>query len=232
MSEPPRTKKQIVVLISGNGSNLQALIDATTTTTTTTTTTAATPALADTSIALVVSNKPSAYGLERAARAGIPTLTPSASLAAFKKDGKTRTDYDLALAQSILDRFAAVTSAAQQPDLLVLAGFMHVLSADFIALFPCGIVNLHPALPGQFDGAKAIERAFDAAKKGDIDRTGVMVHWVIPEVDRGEVIVKREVEIRKEDTLEDLEARIHSVEHVLIVEGVREALFGASKRKL
>jgi phosphoribosylglycinamide formyltransferase len=88
--------------------------------------------------------------------------------------------------------------------------------------FPIPCINLHPALPGAFDGAEAIPRAFEAFQRGEVARTGAMVHRVIKEVDRGEPLVVREVEIKKGDTLADLEARIHGVEHEIIVEGTKK----------
>lgn len=86
------------------------------------------------------------------------------------------------------------------------------------------IINLHPALPGEFAGTKAIERAWKAGKEEGLKRTGVMIHEVIAEVDAGEAIVTEEVELKEGEGLEDLEERIHSVEHGLIVEGVRRSL--------
>ncbi|KAL2916313.1 Bifunctional purine biosynthetic protein ADE5,7 [Polyrhizophydium stewartii] len=212
---------RLVVLISGNGSNLQAIIDAT---------------RADrigAQVALVVSNRRGVFGLERAATAGIPTLVKT--LKPYRDQGKTRVDYDVDLAVEIKARLAELAAAdpasvplgadPSQPDLIVLAGFMHILSAEFLAGFADGrVINLHPALPGAFDGAHAIERAFDSFQRGEIANTGVMVHKVIPQVDRGEVVVKREVPILKTDTLATLEERMHSVEHELIVEGVRAML--------
>lgn len=82
-------------------------------------------------------------------------------------------------------------------------------------------MNLHPALPGQFDGAHAIDRAYEAFKKGEIKNTGIMVHKVIADVDRGEVILQCPVPIQETDSLQDLEERIHSFEHKLIVEGAQ-----------
>ncbi|KAJ3068720.1 hypothetical protein HDU98_008141 [Podochytrium sp. JEL0797] len=203
--------KKIAVLISGNGSNLQALIDALNT-----------PLLPNTQIALVVSNRLNAYGLQRAEKAHIATLTMT--LKAHKDQGLTREEYDLDLADAILDKFFKA-SGGGTPDLIVLAGFMHILSAPFLAKFPPGLfVNLHPALPGQFDGAHAIDRAFAAFQEGKIPGTGAMVHRVIPEVDRGEVILTEQIPILPGDTLETLEERIHGVEHVLIVKGVKTAL--------
>jgi phosphoribosylglycinamide formyltransferase len=197
-------KPSIVVLISGNGSNLQAIIDATEN------------GMLNATISLVISNRKAAFGLERATKHGIPTLLHQ--LKPYTSNGKSRIDYDIDLAQKILDNVKDVK-------LIVLAGFMHILSKEFLdTLNGIDVINLHPALPGEFDGAHAIERAYDAFKEGKISRTGIMVHKVIPEVDRGEVILQREVPIDVNDSLQDLEDKIHKTEHVLIVEGCRKVL--------
>jgi len=104
---------------------------------------------------------------------------------------------------------------------------MHILTPEFLTpIADAGIkvINLHPALPGEFAGAGAIERAWEAGRKGDISRTGVMIHEVIAEVDAGEAVVVEEVKLREGETLEELEERIHGVEHGLIVEGTRRTL--------
>jgi folate-dependent phosphoribosylglycinamide formyltransferase PurN len=108
--------------------------------------------------------------------------------------------------------------AAHQPDWVVLAGWMYVLSGAFLDRFPNRVINLHPALFGAFPGAHAIERAFDAYQRGEIAHTGVMVHLVPDEgVDCGPVLAQESVQIHPRDSLADLEARIHSVEHRLLV---------------
>lgn len=191
--------KRVVVLISGNGSNLQALIDA--------------QAESDYQIVAVVSNKASAYGLERAKQANIPTQ--SLSLKAFKEAGKSRLDYDLAIAEIIM---------GYQPDLVVLAGWMLIVSSQFIDALGGKLINLHPALPNQFAGAHAIEDAFNAYQRGEITHTGCMVHYVIPEIDAGPVIAQARVDIYPDDTLETLEERMHQAEHQLIVHAVNLAL--------
>ncbi|KAI8967519.1 phosphoribosylglycinamide formyltransferase [Mycotypha africana] len=198
---PERT---IVVLISGSGSNLQALIDATQ------------EGRLRAKIIAVISNRQKAFGLERAKKAGIPTDT--FSLKKFREQGQSRIDFDVAIAKTIQERY--------HPALIVLAGWMHILSPEFLSFFEKqnNIINLHPALPGQFDGAHAIERAFEAFKQGKITHTGIMVHKVIADVDRGEVILKREIPIEQNDTLETLEERIHSYEHKLIVEAAQAFL--------
>ena len=198
--------KSVVVLISGSGTNLQAIIDAITS-----------QQLPDTAISLVVSNRAAAFGLTRALTAGIPTFY--FPLKPYTDQGLSREQYDADLAQRVKEELGG-----KEPDLVVLAGWMHILSSHFIQKFPCGLINLHPALPGQFDGAHAIQRAYEAFVAGQCDHTGVMVHWVIPEVDRGEVILSRRVEIVKGDTQEMLEERIHLVEHGLLVEAIHKVL--------
>lgn len=193
--------KRLLIMISGSGTNLQALIDA-----------CKTGAL-DASIVAVFSNRVDAYGLERARQAGIPTVT--FPLTPYKQACKQRSDYDYDLARLV---------ATFEPDLLVLAGWMLILSPVFLNHFPQRVINLHPALPGQFPGTDAITRAYAAFQRGEIDHTGVMVHWVIPEVDAGAVIVSATIEISDQDSLEDLAERIHDTEHRLIVEATARAL--------
>ncbi|KAI0047148.1 phosphoribosylglycinamide formyltransferase [Auriscalpium vulgare] len=201
---PPR---RIVVLISGSGTNLQALIDA-----------QDTPALPNAHIVLVLSNRKAAYGLTRAASARPPIPTAYLALAPYLKAhaNATRADYDAAVA-------ALVVGA--QPDLVVLAGWMHVLSERFLdAVSPIAVINLHPALPGAFDGAHAIERTYAAFQRGEVRGGGAMVHRVVREVDRGEPLVVREVEIREGEAMEAFEERLHRTEWEIIVEGARKAL--------
>lgn len=201
-------------LVVLSGSNLQALLDTK-------------PKL---NIIHVLSNRKAAYGLTRAANASPPVPTSSFALKPFltAHPGKSREDYDSQLADLVVE---------QRPDLIVLAGWMHILSDLFLnKLFhpehssagssttkkPIPIINLHPALPGAFDGAHAIERAWQAFQDGQIQHTGVMVHEVVPEVDRGRPIAVREVECRKEESVEALEARIHAVEHDILVEATQK----------
>ena len=99
--------------------------------------------------------------------------------------------------------------AAFEPDLIVLAGWMLILSPAFLNHFPQRVINLHPALPGQFPGTDAIDRAYDAFQRGEIDHTGVMVHWVIPEVDAGRRDRQHRGRNHAHDSLEELEARVH-----------------------
>ncbi|GAB4485616.1 MAG: phosphoribosylglycinamide formyltransferase [Anaerolineales bacterium] len=184
--------KRLVVLISGNGSNLQAILDA-----------CAENRLAALVVA-VLSNKPDAYGLERARRAGIPAI-------AFPPlEGEPRRAYDTRLA-------ALVSSFA--PDYIVLAGWMRLLTSNFLSAFQNRVINLHPALPGTFPGMHAIERAYAAWQNGEADCSGVMVHLVPDEgVDDGPLLASREIPFQPGETLEEFEARVHAVEHRLLVE--------------
>lgn len=190
---------RLVVLISGSGTNLQAIIDA-----------IAAKKL-DAEIALVVSNRKAAYGLVRAEQAGIPTLY--FPLKPYAEAG--REAYDCDLAEQVKQYV---------PDLVVLAGWMHIFSPEFLNRFPYQVINLHPALPGQFAGAHAIERSFEAYQRGEVTQTGCMVHYVIPEVDAGEVIAQSVVQLRPEDTLESFEARLHAAEHQLLVDSIRQVI--------
>ena len=135
-----------------------------------------------------------------------------------KDQQKLRENYDRALADIVL---------SDAPDLVIAVGFMHILSAAFLnPLKTAGVeaINLHPALPGTFVGAKTIERAYKAFLQGEITKTGVTVHRLILDLDAGRPIVVREVEINVGDTLEDLESRLHSVEWVAIVEAVKRVI--------
>jgi formyltetrahydrofolate-dependent phosphoribosylglycinamide formyltransferase len=194
---------RIVVLISGSGTNLQALINAT----------------ADGSlmaqIVLVVSNRKEAFGLTRAAQARIERLYWP--LRPYRDAGHSREQYDAAL---------ATRSGVYRPDLIVLAGWMHILSASFLDRFPGKVINLHPALPGQFAGTHAIERAYEAFQRGEITHSGCMVHYAIPEVDAGAVIAQAVVPIHPWDSPADFESRMHQAEHRIIVEATGLALEG------
>ena len=184
-------RPKLVVLISGHGSNLQALLDASAS--------GELPA----QIVAVISDRREAFGLERARRAGVPAR-PFPKLKA-----QDRHAYDAALAEIV---------AADGPDWVVLAGWMRLLSPAFLDHFPGRLVNLHPALPGTFAGTHAIDRAYAAYQRGEITQTGVMVH-LVPDagMDCGPVLAQQVVPILPDDTLEALEARIHAVEHRLLV---------------
>lgn len=202
-----RMATRLVVLISGNGSNLQALIDA------------IRMRVLEAEIVAVIANRKEAYGLQRAAKAGIPTRYHP--LKPYRDAGQERTAYDTALADMV---------TAYRPDWVVLAGWMHILSNAFLQRFPYRVINLHPALPGQFAGVNAIERAYEAYKAGAIKKTGVMVHLVPNEgVDNGPVLATRDVLIYRTDTLEMLQQRVHQTEHQVLVEALHRLIEGDSE---
>ena len=188
---------RLVVLISGSGTNLQAIIDA------------VKAGKLDVTIEVVVSNRKDAYGLVRALLAGIETLY--FPLKPYLDRGTSREQFDADLAERV---------RAYQPDLIVLAGYMLVLSPAFLEKFPHKVINLHPALPGAFPGTEGIQRTFDAYQRGEVEHGGCMIHWVVPEVDAGDVIVQRIVPIQPDDTVETFEARMHDAEHEIIVEAI------------
>ena len=195
---------KLAVLISGAGSNLQALIDA------------IRMRMLDAQIAVVVSNRKDAFGLQRAQQARL--ITRYHPLKPYRDTGRSRTEYDADLAK-LLQEF--------NPDYIVLAGWMHIFSAEFLRHFPYRVLNLHPALPGQFPGAHAIEEAFAAYQRGEIKKTGVMVHLAPDEqVDAGPVLASEDVPIYPSDTLETLRQRIHQTEHGLLVNALRRLIEG------
>jgi len=188
--------KRLVVLISGNGSNLQAILDA-----------CASGELSA-SVVAVISNKEDAYGLTRARNAGVEAIYFAT------RENESRRDYDARLADEV---------SSKRADYIILAGWMRILTSAFLSHFPNQVTNLHPALPGTFPGTHAIERAFEAYQRGEIEHTGVMVHLVPDEgVDNGPVLATEIIPIYPTDTLESLEARIHEVEHKLLVEAIKE----------
>lgn len=195
---------RLAVFISGNGSNLQALIDA-----------IRMKALAA-QIEVVISNRDAALGLVRAEKASIPTHYHP--LKPYSEAGRPRSDYDADLARIV---------SAYKPDWIVLAGWMHILSRAFLDRYPYRVINLHPALPGKFPGAHAVEDAFAAYRRGEIKQTGCMVHLVPDEaVDAGPVIGTAEVPIYRTDTLETLRNRIQQAEHILLVQSLQRLILG------
>lgn len=198
------SQTRLVVLVSGNGSNLQAILDA------------VRMRVLDAEVVLVVSNRADAYGLERAQKAGIKAVVHA--LKPYIQDGRGRGEYDADLAQIV---------AEGAPDYVVLAGWMHILSQRFLREFPYRVVNLHPALPGMFPGAHAIEDAWTAFQADEIRETGVMVHLVPDErVDEGPVLATETVSIYATDTLEGLGKRIQQVEHRLLVQTLDRLING------
>lgn len=227
-SSPLPLPIRITILISGTGTNLQALIDATTAPT------PPHPSLQNTQIVRVISDKKNAFGLTRAQNAGIPTKYHNLISGGYTKrhprpEGSNITGASPE-AREAFDKDLAALTLADEPDLVVCAGFMHILSPAF--LFPLSsrspplpCINLHPARPGMYNGRDAIERAFRDFQEGKVEdgRTGVMVHYVIEDVDMGEVILVEEVEMRVGEGLEELKGRVRVVEHAVIVEGTARA---------
>lgn len=175
--------KNIVVLISGNGSNLQAMIDA-----------CESGIIKDARISAVLSNKADAYGLERARQAGIDALHLSAA------DYADRAAFDQAMAERI---------DSYQPDLVILAGFMRILSGEFVRHYEGRMLNVHPSLLPKYTGLNTHQRAIDA---GDSEH-GTSVHFVTEELDGGPVILQAKVPIFAGDDAEEVMARVQEQEH-------------------
>ncbi|MGC9335771.1 MAG: phosphoribosylglycinamide formyltransferase [Anaerolineae bacterium] len=192
---------RIAILISGFGSNQQAIMDA-----------AEAGRLPGVEVTLVISNRREAYGLKRAIQHGVPAIY--FPLAPYTRAGRAREEYDADLAR-LLHAFDV--------EWVVMAGWMHVWTEAFLRHFPFRVINLHPALPGMFPGMHGIEEAYAAYQRGEIEHTGVMVH-LVPDaaVDAGPVVAQEQVPIHPGDSLDDLEARIHAVEHRLLVKALRE----------
>lgn len=260
---------RLLIMASGNGSNFQELINS-----------VADGRIPNSRILRLIVNRKNAYAIKRAESAGKQRPTPyprphpdhpcpgipsdyfnlisDGFLPKGEKDeakvSEARFRYDAALAQRIL-----AAPQDQRPELIVLAGWMHVFSAGFLQpIQQAGIkvINLHPALPGtyedrgsichgtcvvclltvavgEFEGAGAIERAYEQFKAGKLTRTGIMAHYVILEVDRGEPIVTQEIPWEGEE-LDAFTDKVHSYEHKLIVNAtakvVQEVVAGRAKQ--
>lgn len=174
---------RVVVLISGGGTNLQALIDA-----------AQRNELAGAQLVGVLSNRPDAGGLVRAERAGIPSTTLN------HQDFTSREAFDAAMQQRI---------DAWQPDLIVLAGFMRILTPEFVAHYEGRMVNIHPSLLPKYPGLHTHARALEAGDK----EHGATVHFVTAELDGGPAIVQASVPLLADDTEGTLAQRVQTVEH-------------------
>ncbi|MDO6544797.1 phosphoribosylglycinamide formyltransferase [Photobacterium sanguinicancri] len=175
--------KNIVVLISGNGSNLQAILDACENST-----------IANAKVAAVLSNKADAYGLERARQANVDALHVSAA------NFSDRETFDKAMIEKI---------DAYQPDLIILAGFMRILSGDFVRHYQGKMINIHPSLLPKYPGLHTHQRALDA---GDTEH-GTSVHFVTEELDGGPVILQAKVPIFADDTVDNIFSRVQEQEH-------------------
>jgi len=178
----------IIVLISGNGSNLQAIID--------------NSKSINVNIMAVISNKANAYGLQRAKKANIPTII-------IEHTNLSREEFDRKLVLSIKQ---------YNPDLIVLAGFMRLLTNYFIESFPNKIINIHPSLLPKFKGLNTHQRVIDAKEK----QHGATVHFVNSQLDAGKIIKQTQVEVRENDTAESLANRVLEKEHILFSEVLKD----------
>lgn len=174
----------VVVLISGSGSNLQALIDQ------------SLQGQLDIDIKAVISNNASAYGLKRASQAGI------ANHALDHKQFESRELFDQAL-MSLIDQY--------QPKLVVLAGFMRILTEEFTRHYEGRMLNIHPSLLPKYKGLNTHQRAIDAGES----EHGVSVHFVTSELDAGSVVLQASTEINENDTADSLAQKVHALEHII-----------------
>lgn len=181
--------KRIVVLISGSGSNLQAIMDS------------IDAGQINGRIEAVLSNKAEAYGLERARNSNIPTLVLKHT------DFDSRESFDQAMIKQI-DTY--------QPDLIVLAGFMRILTAEFVRHYNGRMFNIHPSLLPKYKGLHTHQRAIDAGDK----EHGCTVHFVSEELDGGPLAIQGKVSIDPEDTSESLQQKVHKVEHIIYPQAV------------
>lgn len=182
---------KIGILISGRGSNMVAIVDA-----------VKSGEIADAEVAVVISDKADAAGLEKARERGIET-------AVVERRGRTREEHDAEIISELTKRGV---------ELVCLAGYMRLLSPSFVQAFPNQIINIHPSLLPEFPGLDAQRQAFEAGVKV----TGCTVHYVDELLDHGEVILQKEVAVLESDTVETLSARILDEEHRLYVDAVSE----------
>ena len=191
MTDSPVRQQRLVVMVSGNGSNLQAVLDA------------CADGRINGRVVAVVSNKADVFALQRAADAGVPAVHIG------QHQDEDRADYDARLTELV---------AGFDPDLIVLAGWLRILTLSFLGWFPGRVVNLHPAKHGELPGIRAIERAWEEAVNGVRSESGVMVHFVPDEgVDDGPLLATESVPIDVSGTIEQFEANMHAVEHRLLV---------------
>lgn len=176
---------RLVVVISGSGSNLQAIIDA------------CQDGRISASISAVISNKPDVYGLERAKKAGITSTVLN------HKEYESRESYDMALAE-LIDSF--------EPDLIVLAGFMRILSAEFVKRYPGKMLNIHPSLLPKYPGLHTHQRAL----QNNETEHGATVHFVTEELDGGPILLQGIIDVSSDDDESSLASRVQQeVEHTI-----------------
>ena len=176
---------KIAVLISGNGSNLEALIDA------------CKKNVINGSIDMIISNNPDAYGIQRAKNHSIDYKIIN------NNRFKTREDFDRALVEELED---------SNPDLVVLAGFMRILTPVMIEAFKNKIINIHPSLFPKYPGLDTHNLVLN---NGDL-KHGVTIHYVNEVLDGGQIIAQGEISVNANETMNELKSRIHSIEHVML----------------
>ena len=181
----------IAILISGRGSNMVALVDA-----------VKSGEIPDSRVAVVVSDKANAAGLEKARERGVETVV-------IERKGRTREQHDAEIIAELNRRGV---------ELICLAGYMRLLSCEFIQAFPSQIINIHPSLLPSFPGLDAQAQAL----KHGVKITGCTVHYVNEELDAGPIILQRAVELRNDDTVETLSARILEQEHPAYVDALKK----------
>jgi len=180
---------KIGILISGRGSNMSAIVEA-----------VQSGAIPDSEVVIVISDKTSAEGLEKARKRGIETVVVT-------RKGRTREEHDAEIIAELTERGV---------ELVCLAGYMRLLSSGFVRTFPNKIVNIHPSLLPSFKGLDAQKQAFDYGVK----LTGCTVHFVDEDLDHGAIILQKAVEVADDDTAETLSAKILEFEHALYVEAL------------
>lgn len=189
----PSSRKRIAILISGRGSNMVALADA-----------VREGKVSDAEIAVVISDQPAAGGLDKARERQIETVV-------IERQGRTREEHDREIVSAL---------NARKIDLVCLAGYMRILSSEFIDSYSGRILNIHPSLLPSFPGVNAQEQALTHGAK----TSGCTVHYVDETLDGGPIIAQREVAVRQDDTVQSLAARILIEEHQLYPEAVAKVL--------
>jgi phosphoribosylglycinamide formyltransferase-1 len=186
---------KIGILISGRGSNMVAIVEA-----------VQSGQIPDSEVVVVLSDKKSAQGLERAKERGIETIVVA-------RNGRAREEHDAEIVAELKNR---------NVELVCLAGYMRLLSSDFVRAFPDKIVNIHPSLLPAFPGLDAQRQAIEYGVK----ISGCTVHFVDDDLDHGAIILQKTVEVEDEDTPETLSARLLEYEHALYVEALKRIAGG------
>ena len=187
--------KKIAVLISGSGSNLEAIADA------------CSKNKINGEIACVISNNSSAYGIKRAKNYNLKTIVVDHNLFS------TRAEFDNEIEKILID---------EEIELVVLAGFMRVLNKEIVNKFSGKMINLHPSLLPLYPGLNTHDKVI---KNNDCEH-GISIHYVSPELDAGPIIAQGRIKVRKNEDIEDLEKRIHQIEHRLLPEIINEICIG------